>query len=123
MVLVRRQVEAIEVRVAAWEAVRVPALLDHKATRAVAALETLEGIDGNAGGARRELEQAHRRPRAEARPEPLDHPARFLVPAVVGEPHPVVHVVLHRPSRWVAPVRACQTRAAGLAAARIRAPP
>ena len=59
MVLVRRQVEAIEVRVAAWEAVRVPALLDHKATRAVAALETLESIDEHARCVRGELEQAH----------------------------------------------------------------
>ena len=85
---------------AAWEAVRVPTLLDRKAARRVAPLEILEGVDGHARGARRELEQtrlALRRPRAEARPELLDHPVRLLVPRVVGKPHQVVHVGLHHP--------------------------
>ena len=56
IVLVRWQVEAIEARVAASEAVWVPALLDCKAVGAVAALEILEGVDGHARGARHELE-------------------------------------------------------------------
>ena len=43
---------------AAWEAVRVPALLDRAAARAVAALEALEAIDGQRRGARGELKQA-----------------------------------------------------------------
>ncbi len=94
------QVEPIEARVAAREATRVPALLDRKPPRSIAALEILEAVDGNARGARGELEQARfalREPRTEARPEPLDHPVRLLVPAVVREPRPVVHVELHHP--------------------------
>ncbi len=87
---------------AVWEAVRVPALLGRKAARAVAAPDILECVDGHARCARRESEQARlalRRPRAEARLELLDHPVRLLVPAVVGEPRPVVHVDLRHSSR------------------------
>ncbi len=87
-------------------------------------LEILKGVDWHTRGTRRELEKARltlRRLRAEARQEPLDYPVR-LVPAVVNEPGPVVHVDLrHPPNEQLQLVLV--KHAAGLAAARPRAPP
>ena len=56
-VLVRRQVEEIEARMAAWETARVCALLDRKPARAIASLEILGAIDRHARRAGCKLEQ------------------------------------------------------------------
>ncbi len=60
-------------------------------------LEILVGVER---GTRREMEQARLalcRLRAEARQEPLNHPVR-LVPVVINDLRPVVHVdLLHPP--------------------------
>ena len=117
VVLVRRQIEAVEARMAAREAVGVPALLDREPPRPVGALQVLEAVHGHARRARRELQQARlalRRPRPEALPEPLDHLVRLLVPAVVGELCPVVPggagSASAKPSGARERVRTCRSR-------------
>ena len=73
---------------AAWETTWVLALLDRKAPRAVAALEILEAVDGNARCARRPVANwnRHARSAGHVRKHAQNHPVRLLVPAEVGEP-------------------------------------
>ena len=93
VVLVRRQIDPVEARVALGQLRWVALFLDREAARAVRALEVLEPVDGNARRARRELQQTRLPlgwPRAYAFPEPLDHLVVHLVPAVVRKLGPVV---------------------------------
>ena len=93
VVLVGRQIYAVEASVRLRQLARVARLLDREATRTVGALQVLESVDGNTRRARGELQQtrlALRRPAANALPEPLDNFVVDLVAAVIGELRPVV---------------------------------
>ena len=93
VVLVRRQVDTVEARVALRQLVRVSTLLNREPPWAIRALQVLEAVDRNPRRARRELQQPALplwRPAPHTLPEPLHDLVVDLVPTVVRELDPVI---------------------------------
>lgn len=94
-VRVRRQVDTVEAGVTLGQLRDLACLFDREAARTIGALQVLEAVDRDTGGAGGKLQKtrlALRRPRLDGRPEPLHHLVLLGEATVVGEPLPVVTV-------------------------------